>query len=223
MGSSTNGDDSGAGWREHRNFNLDDVELLKLTSKTLEVKLGAGNETIVRDLRFASTQEAATFRDAVTKLKTLESERAARQVAKYRAASLSIDGGPAKKKPTKAAGDELSSPLNADETIAENDDEEDDDERVNLLVEIVSARDLPVADITSTDAYIVVRMKGKEIHRTGVVGKNLSPIWTVENGSLFLLQMSPEEFFSSQSGMTFVLKGTSVDQVAQCVGFYEES
>jgi hypothetical protein len=49
-------------------------------------------------------------------------------------------------------------------------------------------------------------MKGKEIHRTKPVVDTVDPIWTLETGSLFVLQMSPEEFFSSTTGMTFVVK-----------------
>jgi C2 domain len=63
-----------------------------------------------------------------------------------------------------------------------------------------------VADIISTDAYVICRMAGREIHRTSVISKNLSPIWTLETGSLFLIQMSPEEFFAANSGMDLVLK-----------------
>jgi Ca2+-dependent lipid-binding protein len=37
---------------------------------------------------------------------------------------------------------------------------------VNILVEIVSATDLPIADMKSTDPYIVVYLGKQEVHRT---------------------------------------------------------
>ena len=49
-------------------------------------------------------------------------------------------------------------------------------------------------------------MNGKRIHRTDPIDDTVDPIWILENGSLFLLQMSPEEFFSCSSGMFFVVK-----------------
>lgn len=83
---------------------------------------------------------------------------------------------------------------------------QEDDEEINLLVEIVSANDLPIGDITSSDPYVIVFMNGKELHRTAVIHNNLNPIWTLSTGSLFLVEMTPEEFFSSSAGMTFVIK-----------------
>jgi Ca2+-dependent lipid-binding protein len=37
---------------------------------------------------------------------------------------------------------------------------------IDLLVEIVSATDLPIADRNSTDPYVIVFMGKQEIHRT---------------------------------------------------------
>jgi C2 domain len=179
-------------WCERRHYRLDDVEITKLNGKIMEVKLGNGNETVVRDLRFESNTEAIRCRDAVERLKILEKERAARQIAKFKGASV-------KKK------SESRLMLGSTGTI-EEDDETDDDEHINLLVEIVSATDLPIADIISTDAYVIVRMKGREVHRTDVISNNLSPIWTIATGSLFLIETTPEEFFASSSGLTFVIK-----------------
>ena len=42
---------------------------------------------------------------------------------------------------------------------------------IDLLVEIVSASNLPVADIFSSDPYVVVRDGTKELHRTQVLQK----------------------------------------------------
>jgi Ca2+-dependent lipid-binding protein len=77
---------------------------------------------------------------------------------------------------------------------------------IQLLVEIVSATDLPIADRKSTDPYVIVYLGKQEIHRTKPIHKSLNPVWTVDNGSLFIMSASAEEFFSNVSGLTFVLK-----------------
>lgn len=194
-------------WCQHKSYRFEEVEIIKLTTakKVMEVKLGTGHETVVRDFRFECESQAIRFKTAIERLKMLEHDRTARQVAKYKQK-------PSKQKADSAGGTAvleggdslLQSPRSVTDTIAE--DEDEDGENISLLVEIVSATNLPVADISSTDAYIVVRMKGKEIHRTDVISKNLSPIWTLSTGSLFLIQMTPEDFFASPSGVTFTLK-----------------
>jgi Ca2+-dependent lipid-binding protein len=79
-------------------------------------------------------------------------------------------------------------------------------DKINLLVEIVSAVNLPKADVGGTsDPYCVVKMKGSEIHRTKVIKQNLQPIWTLETGSMFCILSTPEEFFASSSGISFTI------------------
>jgi hypothetical protein len=34
----------------------------------------------------------------------------------------------------------------------------------------------------------------------------VNPIWTIDSGAYFLLSTTPEEFFASSSGLTFVVK-----------------
>jgi hypothetical protein len=46
-----------------------------------------------------------------------------------------------------------------------------EDTAINLLIEIVSASDLPAADIYTSDPYVVVQEASKEIHRTKVISK----------------------------------------------------
>jgi Ca2+-dependent lipid-binding protein len=40
------------------------------------------------------------------------------------------------------------------------------DSHVNILVEVVSATDLPIADMKSTDPYVAVYLGKQEVHRT---------------------------------------------------------
>lgn len=46
-------------------------------------------------------------------------------------------------------------------------------------------------------------MGSEEIHRTEIITKSLSPIWTLQTGSLFVIRKSPEDFFSSSNGLVF--------------------
>lgn len=168
--------------------------------RTLDIQLGSGNETIVRDVKFDKEEEAANFKSIFEKTKILEHERATRQVAAYRAKKATSPK-------TKNAADGIvgetmqQSPRDISAVV-----EEDDGEMIKILVEIVSANNLPVADLSSSDAYVIVRFNGKEIHRTKVVSNSLDPIWSLRTGSLFILEMTPEEFFSASSGMVFVIK-----------------
>lgn len=74
------------------------------------------------------------------------------------------------------------------------------------LIEIVSAHDLPISDFhkQSSDPFVKCLFNGREVHRTGVISSNLDPIWTVENGSLFLFSATGEELLSSE-GILFVI------------------
>ena len=77
--------------------------------------------------------------------------------------------------------------------IRHEDDTETDQKRKELdpvLVEIVSALRVPSMDARSdSDPYVIVSVGGKEIHRTNVLHNNPNPIWTIDNGSLFLLDL----------------------------------
>ena len=79
------------------------------------------------------------------------------------------------------------------------------DQPCNLLVEIVSATDLRIADVLGlSDPYVVVTMNGMEIHKTKVISKTLEPIWTVANGSFFLINETIHDFYFS-GGLNFII------------------
>jgi hypothetical protein len=168
------------------------VVLLKSSGRSCELKLGISNEVIIRDIKFDSEKERTSFDTVMHKLGTLEHERAQRRVTAYKSIKKDTDRKP-QDFSLNLKGRALSMLDEGTETI-------------NLLVEIVSAIDIPVADIYSSDAYVIVRMGGKEVHRTNFIPKSLDPIWTLGSGSLFLLQMTPEDFFSCAGGMSFTVK-----------------
>jgi hypothetical protein len=181
-------DHSGKHWKTHGTYRLEDIDILKSHGKTVEMRLGSGNETVIRDVKFEGEKEANAFVQNLEHLATLEKTRARQQVELYKSSRTASD----------SARNGMSRALGPDGS--------DGDEKINILVEIVSAMDLPVADLLSTDAYVIVRMGGSEVHRTSVISKNLNPIWTLSTGSLFLIQKTPEEFFGATSGMSFLLK-----------------
>jgi hypothetical protein len=173
--------------KEHGRYKLEDIGILKTAGKVVELRLGHGNETVVRDIKFESADDALSFQQLLEHMHQLERDRTQKQVALYKDKLRSTP-------PTSPSGSKQVVGL------------EDNVSSINLLVEIVSASNLPVADMFTSDAYVVVHMGGNEIHRTKVISSDVDPIWTLDKGSLFLLQMSPEQFFSSTGGMSFVVK-----------------
>lgn len=69
-------------------------------------------------------------------------------------------------------------------------------EKLDLLIEVCSGWTLPVADVTSSDPFVVCSINGKEVHRTHYIPKTLNPIWTVQTGSLFILNIDSKELFA---------------------------
>jgi hypothetical protein len=169
-------------------YEMSDIEILHKKGTTLECKLGTGNETTVRDLKFLSSKEADAFMRVIASMGELTIARTQQQLRKFRESNA----------PTKAVVQQLEQELTAP-------GEPSTDKEIAVLCEIVSAQSLPVADLFSTDPYIIVRMGKTEIHRTSVISKDRDPIFTIQTGSLFLLEMSPEEFFAFPS-LNFVVK-----------------
>lgn len=69
-------------------------------------------------------------------------------------------------------------------------------EKLDLLIEVVSGWSLPVADVTSSDPFVVCSINGKEVHRTKYIPKSLNPIWTLQTGSLFIMSIDSKELFA---------------------------
>ena len=188
--------------KEHKRYMYGDVKILKVHKNVCELKLESGHEVVVRDVKFDTEDETTRFCDVWQRMGQLEKERTHRQIARYKEEQRKLTPAELKKKKKKEGSP--SYPNSALPDLEEGNDEEL--VKIEILVEIVGATNLPVADFTSSDPYVVVRMAGKEVHRTSVVSKNVDPIFTLETGSLFLLELSPEEFFAATSGMTFVIK-----------------
>lgn len=72
---------------------------------------------------------------------------------------------------------------------------------INILVEIVSAVDLPIGDLKSSDPYVVIMFNDEAVHKTKYIPTTLKPIWTVKTNSLFLLKTTTKHLFHSPDGM----------------------
>ena len=95
---------------------------------------------------------------------------------------------------------------NLDAAFETTDVEEPFDGLIQILVEIVSASNLPVADILSSDPYVEVYDGSKEIHRTRVISKSLNPVWTIKTKSLFLINTTIENYFEGSNFLSFQVK-----------------
>jgi C2 domain len=225
LGPESPGDsENGAGRRavghdvERASYRLEDVVLTKRFGRTCEVKLGSSStvsnqhyhdsSTVVRDLKFESERRAMDFEQYLTRIKDLDEARVHRKVDGY-ARQRQLHASPSSSSPQAGRGDAASISSSPSSPLAAADGGGGADEKntmINLLVEIVSATDLPVADVFSTDSYVKVRMGSTDVHRTKVLHNTRSPIWSLETDSLFLLQMTPAEFFASSNGMSFIIK-----------------
>jgi hypothetical protein len=75
------------------------------------------------------------------------------------------------------------------------------EERSFILLEIVGAMSLSNKAKTHIDPYCIVKVRGKEVHRTKAIQDDGNPIWTVKTNSLCLLEI-PDGSISSKSGTT---------------------
>ena len=71
-----------------------------------------------------------------------------------------------------------------------------------ILVEIVSALNVPNVEKKQKepDPFVVVEMAGQQVHKTDVLYNTQFPIWSLECGSLFLVDPTVDQT------VTFVLK-----------------
>ena len=69
-------------------------------------------------------------------------------------------------------------------------------DRVNILMEIVNGRNLLIADTTTSDPYVMIKLGDRDIHKTAKIMKTLNPHWTPESRSTFLLSCKAQELFA---------------------------
>eukprot|EP00550_Attheya_septentrionalis_P000574 CAMPEP_0198283726 /NCGR_PEP_ID=MMETSP1449-20131203/3307_1 /TAXON_ID=420275 /ORGANISM="Attheya septentrionalis, Strain CCMP2084" /LENGTH=1175 /DNA_ID=CAMNT_0043980497 /DNA_START=124 /DNA_END=3651 /DNA_ORIENTATION=+ len=173
---------------EMASYRIEDVKLIKQHGRVCELAVEF-ESTIFAELTFKAQVECLKFCTYIERLRELEQERSRRHAADYKRLLVS------------------SKQLVSKNDSVHAEDGNDDipvKKTVNILVDIVSVTDMALAD---TNPYIQVVMGGKEIHRSNpILGKTTDPIWTLDTGSLFLIQMTPDDFFASTGGVSFLLK-----------------
>lgn len=122
--------------------------------------------------------------------------------------------------------------INISQSVANNNNEEhiifdpEDppaSDRVQILVEIVAAYNLPIADILASDPYVKVFDGSHEIHRTQVIPKTLNPVWTVGTKSLFLIDQTIEDYFGGSNFISFKIKDYDAIKTNNTLGTVEVS
>lgn len=143
-------DDSNKSWRVHRKYNSDDTKIVKVHGRTIEFRVGAGTSIVVRDVKFESTQAAHEFEAAWEKVVVSKAAQTASKVEKYH---NKIDLNPEQSLNDISRGSKTDA---AKENVPAS---TFTDGRIRVLVEIVSATNIPIGDISTTDGYIIVRHK----------------------------------------------------------------
>jgi C2 domain len=191
-------------WMEYRRYNLEAIADEELSKHVLEATFGLGNRRERREIKFESAEAAQAFFQQLQGLRNLVKERAKDRLEAYktmRAASKAKLMESLQKLQGKDGGGAPASMARS--TIMDSIAQMDEHTTISLLVEIVSAQDLPVTDRASTDPYVTVYLGPQKIHKTKALPNELNPVWTVDTGSLFLMECPAEEFFSYATGLMF--------------------
>lgn len=169
-------------WVSHKHYPGHECDALSSHDNVIEAKLGSGLTSIVRDLVFDSAEEQESFRALCRKMAVLVEKRARRQLSLYRNRLETREG-------SQHSADGALEPTSQQH--------EQGNETIRLLIEIVSATNLPGR--FSMDPYVVVHLGDKMIHRTSVLVATKNPIWTIKTGSLCLLCVSPDDLIGHGS------------------------
>jgi hypothetical protein len=247
-------------WEEISRTKFSELELVSHHLNEIDLKMGVGIDTVVQTFGFKEEEEegneeedtdnqhddhdedvsadakAKTFVKLFELLKRLRKERAQHLAAVY-TRSLLLEEEKEKKKRRKKPNTTTSDTCKDDNVETErhhqdSNDYDSDDEKyhVSILIEIVSASNLPSPDeymheplsfrgndffvpapvvAPTSNPYVVVRDGKKDIHTTAVVTDTVNPIWTLSNGSLFLLESESNnliDFFERSNIIEFTIK-----------------
>ena len=113
---------------------------------------------------YKKKKTAQDFVEELTSLRELVKDRAAKRLEEYQLAQ-GVDMTDEISPQSTDAGTLVRSPDDLNNKMMTATTE------INLLIEIVSATDLPIADIVSTDPYVVVYLGNQKIHKTGYISK----------------------------------------------------
>jgi hypothetical protein len=222
-------------WKERYRTRLSCMEIQNVHTRMIEIQLGIGDDVILRDFCFDNPHEVETFIKVFEKMSELQHERGSRLAMNHQQTTQNGYNNMNMNMTNhyKSRGGVLgTTPEN--EPIGDDNGSGQKNQRaptiinhrtgsfgglfsskkenkplpnyVNLLIEIVSATNLPIADLTSSDPYVCVEDGRTEWHRTGVISKSLNPVWTLSTGSLFLIQTTLNDFFEGTNRIEFIIK-----------------
>jgi len=78
-------------------------------------------------------------------------------------------------------------------------------EALSLKIDIVSCKDLLIADLTSSDPYVKVNLGKKDLHKTKHINKTLNPVFTAAHNYSFVLNCTEKEL-QDNNGLFFRVK-----------------
>ena len=243
-------------WTEMSRTRLSHIELVRedFEANEVDLKMGVGARTVVQTFRFDDLNHygtatnihegnACTFARLFKLLKWLEKERAQRLAAAHRILLSEHDSFNQKEAsdsdPEKTSRQGSDSHGNSQKSDSDNlledceAEEKDADEIVSILIEIVSASNLPSPEVRSSnghgglnphyiegvrggnldpkvppssDPYVVIRDGKTNIHTTSSIVNTVNPVWTLSTGSLCVLQSNLAEFFERSNVLEFIIK-----------------
>lgn len=143
-------------WKEYRQVTVEGFVVLRTFRKLCEVKIGRGSDTTVHDVTFHSKKEAQHFCTTIQDLGVLDKERADQQLEAFQVSykhkqQKFFEKEQILKGEIRTLGNEVSS---APDIM--------DVDHLKLLIEIVSAQNLPYAGtLGMTDTCVVLRLGSK--------------------------------------------------------------
>lgn len=149
-------------WTLAHIYDLDDVEILKTRrGGHCQIKFGHGSDTQVREVNYSSEKEGTRSRIA-----SCCNKYSYYPYLSYTFLSLCTASSFCQVIEHLRALQSKRTEQRVHEFRSLSPDSKQDTSRIQLLVEIVSGIRLPIADKSTSDPYVIVRMGAEEVHRT---------------------------------------------------------
>jgi hypothetical protein len=170
-------------WMEYRKCGLDGIVDDTLQNNKWEATVGLGNHRERREFLFDSQPEAEEFVNQLEGLRALVKQRAQSRLQAYQrlreqskrqlieSFEMSTTGKKQKKKNDPSPQQQQQQQQQRRRVLEESLQALSQNSEINLLLEIVSASDIPITDRNSTDPYVSVYMGATKIHRTKSISK----------------------------------------------------
>lgn len=134
---------------------MEEIADLSVKGNEVEATFGRGSATEVREIKFGSKDEALDCHRQIETLQNVMAERASQRLEAFRKQQEAEEA--------KGGDDAVDGNKSRDISIG------DKSQKIQLLVEVVSCFNLPIADLNSTDPYLTVFFGTKEVHRTKAI------------------------------------------------------